>query len=113
MLYQRKTQHLAYAYKIRNKPDFSLIIDNPNQERIFIYVFDSVNKNIYWEKMDMASYRRSFNFEGMQNETYNLVVTTADKKYQYTKKIEANSSEQIQPVEQSVPIILTSTESDF
>jgi hypothetical protein len=88
----------VHTYQIADKTDYYLTIQNPQQEQVFIYLFNKINQNIYWEKVQKTDYRRKFNFEGMPQEEYKLVVTTADKKLKYTKKIDLRSTHRTQQV---------------
>jgi hypothetical protein len=103
---------LVHTYQIANKADYYLTIKNPNQERVFIYIFNKINQNVYWEKIQKISYRRKFNWEGMENGEYSLVVCTADKKFKYTKKINLNPSNQKQQVKPLDSPIVYSTITD-
>jgi hypothetical protein len=103
----------AHVYKTGDTGKFNLTILNPGHERMSVYLFNKVNQHIYSEKVNEASYRRDFNFEGMPEETYKLVVITADKKFHYTKQIDMKPFTQTLEVQQPDSTLFISTGSAY
>jgi hypothetical protein len=100
----------VHAFQYYPTARFELNFQNPAQERLIIKVFNKVGQSVYHESSCRMHYKRSFDFEGMANGMYKLVVTTANGKFKYTKQIEIKPQTKPFPEKQPEPILVTSNE---
>ncbi|MDQ4140894.1 MAG: hypothetical protein M3142_10250 [Bacteroidota bacterium] len=95
------------SVKISNSTKFYLAFENPDRERIDIYLKDDAGQVLYSEHVNCASYLRKFNTVGLHKGKYFLVVTTVNRKYKFTKLIEVGSEIPTLQIEQPDSFLVT------
>ncbi|RDC62739.1 hypothetical protein [Adhaeribacter pallidiroseus] len=77
----------AHTYQVGKTMLFYLIVQNPEKNRIIVDLSDEQGQSLYHESFSFLNYRRRFDLTGMTQGQYQLLVTTANRKQKYTRRI--------------------------
>ncbi|PSR55362.1 hypothetical protein AHMF7605_18545 [Adhaeribacter arboris] len=75
------------VFKIPDTTKFFLAFQNPNRERMKIYLKDAAKQELYSENINCAAYTQKFDTVGLDKGKYLLEVTTVNQKYKFAKLI--------------------------
>lgn len=98
------------TYKITNTAKFYLAFQNPDRNRLKIYIMNEAKQIIYDERTNITNYKRRYNFSGLHAGMYTLVLTTDNRKFRYTEQILIGPTNKTWQPEKPAPALITSKE---
>jgi hypothetical protein len=95
------------TFKIPNTTKLHLTFQNPNRERIKIYLMNDAKQIIYDENVNRNYYNRNLDFAGLHPGKYMLVLTTTNRKFRYTEQIQIGGSSRTWQSSPPLPALIT------